>query len=446
MKSGTNSAWSEGKRTVQLVLAAIIIAACGGKAENGSLGATGATGGQAGVDASAPDGGPAGGLVGGTSGSAGNDASATGGSSDDGGEGGDHEVGDGAGGAAWFDGSGCPFHSPWQACDDCVSAECMNECSWCTQNSGCLNLLLCLDDCAWNDAACIKDCEAKFPNGVQSLKPLLGDGQCARSMCSVVCPWTDAGAAGAAGSGGSESEGGTGGTAGSSGAMPCGYSSCNLPETCCFLTGTCFDPSSSPSSCPTAPNGYCASNADCAAGEFCRSAQRSCAGPGLCVSVSDCIVTPGLVCGCDGHTYWSDADACYAKERVLFGGECGSELKNGYGKTVIPCGDDQKWCPAGQACCPITGWCYDPAEPLLCVEAPTGATLPCIHDSDCWMASEFCVGIGCGTPGGCVAQGSCTGELNPVCGCDGKTYTNQACAWASRVVVAYTGDCGDAGK
>jgi hypothetical protein len=97
---------------------------------------------------------------------------------------------------------------------------------------------------------------------------------------------------------------------------------------------------------------------------------------------------------------------------------------------------------SGEGCCPITGRCYDTSKPVLCTFPPDGTVYPCIDNSQCADFEGFCVGDGCGTPGGCVhPSGDCTGVLAPVCGCDGNTYTNSGCATVARVRIAHDGAC-----
>ena len=75
--------------------------------------------------------------------------------------------------------------------------------------------------------------------------------------------------------------------------------------------------------------------------------------------------------------------------------------------------------------------------------AHTGAC-ECLTDLDC--AS----GLWCRhPPGACSATGECRGPLGeaclpywePVCGCDGRTYSNEECAAAEGVSVAHDGEC-----
>jgi hypothetical protein len=103
--------------------------------------------------------------------------------------------------------------------------------------------------------------------------------------------------------------------------------------------------------------------------------------------------------------------------------------------------DDQ--CPAGLTCCAFYGKCVDPALPDLCTPAPAGTRSSCLTDRQCFSGSEFCQGPGCAGPGGCVGVngGACTGVLDPVCGCDGKTYTNEGCTIAAPVRTAHAGTC-----
>lgn len=113
------------------------------------------------------------------------------------------------------------------------------------------------------------------------------------------------------------------------------------------------------------------------------------------------------------------------------------------GKLVTACATDAH-CESGEKCCSITGVCYDSSLPVLCSFPPPGSSVPCLDDSHCMDGVEYCSGAGCTGPGGCVSMpgtGSCTGEFTPVCGCNGKTYTNAACASVEGARLAHDGQC-----
>jgi hypothetical protein len=106
--------------------------------------------------------------------------------------------------------------------------------------------------------------------------------------------------------------------------------------------------------------------------------------------------TPAPVCGCDGKTYASRCDAEAAGVSVLATNAC-------------TCGGiDNTQCEQGKYCQFPTGMCTMPNPSGVCVEVPTG---------------------------------SCSPFSSPVCGCDGKSYTNACEAAKAQKSVAATGPC-----
>jgi hypothetical protein len=138
----------------------------------------------------------------------------------------------------------------------------------------------------------------------------------------------------------------------------CGGVACTSGQTCCLMTGQCFDPAQAATMCPKPAagpptwampcsvrtgvgvpkkgilcddglpktTGVCASNADCSATEYCGVGNVS--SSELCTSVGYCTprlgsTQPTILCGCDGVTYTTAADALTAGVRVAYGGPCG---------------------------------------------------------------------------------------------------------------------------
>jgi hypothetical protein len=248
---------------------------------------------------------------------------------------------------------------------------------------------------------------------------------------------------------------------GPSGVIPpgpslCGGVECGADETCCLTSMKCVsarDPDACDIPVPPAPdpNGRtpCASNANCTAGEFCATDGLSCGGGGFCTSKTNCGSSGGsLFCGCDGKTYPDLQTACLAGVRAIYRGGCGDEVVVGgggasAGVTRTLCGSDAQ-CPTGEHCCAITGYCLDEAHAGLCAYPPPGTTRACLSNADCFTESEYCDGAGCDGPGGCKRLGTCGAVLDPVCGCDGKSYVNAPCAASAGVRIASQGQCENA--
>ncbi|MEZ4410256.1 MAG: Kazal-type serine protease inhibitor [Polyangiales bacterium] len=241
----------------------------------------------------------------------------------------------------------------------------------------------------------------------------------------------------------------------------CGGIPCAAGEVCCLATGRCFDPATDAASCTAPPpaggDRPCASNLDCPDDQFCQSnASASCVGAGHCHPRSNCGMCLGAhceVCGCDGVTYPSRSAACIAGVRTatVAAGACGAVPvpepmrdpdASASAPTRIPCARSSQ-CPSRQSCCPLTGVCFDEGCPDCCRAPPPGTDFPCRTDADCYP-SQWCRGEGCGTPGGCAVRrptGECPGAVDPVCGCDGRTYISACWALSASVRVASTGEC-----
>lgn len=340
----------------------------------------------------------------------------------------------GAAGTGGFPAGWCAFHSPSIDCDACMAENCMAECRACMNEPGCNTALDCVLKCAWNDKPCVVACFQAL-QGTESkalFNFLLMPGNCGPDMCGVVCNFEGANP---------EHE-----WTGPGSKVDCGTTSCHKGQICCWTTGACIP---AQDECPALGQSQkaCGSNADCGSGEYCQSDLLMCIGPGYCRSSGDkCGYGGGHVCGCNGHTYFSPADACAVGVRAPMNGGCGDTV---YGD-LVRCGNDSSWCPDGEDCCAITGFCYDPAHPGVCAIPPEGTFLPCEKDSDCpnLNGQPFCRGVGCGLPGGCVTKPDpvgCNPNQEQVCGCDGKTYASQCEADANGVTVDHTGACGDGG-
>jgi hypothetical protein len=249
------------------------------------------------------------------------------------------------------------------------------------------------------------------------------------------------------------------------GPIYCGGVECESGSACCIANGECFDPAQNPEVCPEPPpdddlwgRKPCTSNSHCSGREFCQLDGQICQGTGHCNPRTNCGSCGGecTLCGCDGNTYPDVQTACLAGANAVGRGACGEPVETGGGGSG-PGGElpsrirtycaSTEHCPSGQTCCLRLGYCLTDDDPYLCGEPPAGTMKPCVTDEHCDSGS-YCLGDGCSGPGVCVyfgSQGDCGVRLEPVCGCNGVSYTSAACASTEGTRVASEGQCPAAG-
>jgi len=157
--------------------------------------------------------------------------------------------------------------------------------------------------------------------------------------------------------------------------------------------------------CGAPPNKECSQNGECLEGEFCGKVPTDCDGVGQCIPIPQmCIMNVMPVCGCDEETY---SNACVAHSNgvnVLHDGSCDEPTLPPGG----PCGGFiGDTCAADEFCDLIPGTCQLPGSPGNCVPVPE----------------------------------ICTAQYDPVCGCNGMTYSNDCKRKADGAQLDHVGEC-----
>ncbi len=186
----------------------------------------------------------------------------------------------------------------------------------------------------------------------------------------------------------------------------------------------------------------CVRGADCGPGMFCDG--TTCDGPGECAPRLDLDTCPDdyePVCGCNGVTYANACEAASAGARVAADGPCACTSNDDCGADFfcagMTCGGLGECSVRPELCprfidpvCGCDGVTYDNS----CLAAARGVRVAsmgrcaCDTNEDC-SPQEYCAGRLCDGPGVCTLKPtSCSGALNPVCGCDGRTYGNSCLA------------------